>query len=192
MKITKILITLDLNCLLGYMSPIKNLGKESVYLFDKKPSKKVNEYNIYNRPHLDQLLNSLFIKKKDYFDVAVWSSQDKEESAMQIESFFGIFRYNIKFALFTKKSEGDNDLTPIPIKRDLEIIFKKHAQYNRQNTIIISNFKNEISDYRHNEVILPIYHPLLGNTSFEADAHLYYLMEYLIIIFSMFEGNKSI
>ncbi len=99
-------------------------------------------------------------------------------------------RYNIKFALFTKKET--EDLTPSPVKRDLKIIFDKHPSYTIENTLIISNFKNEISEYRSNEVIIPMYHPITGNTSFEADAHLYYLMEYLIMIYGMFDTNKSI
>jgi hypothetical protein len=99
-------------------------------------------------------------------------------------------RYNIKFALFTKKI-NDGDLTPSPVKRDLNVIFQKHPQYTKDNTLIISNFKNEMSEFRNNEVILPMYHPLLGQTSFEADAHMYYLMEYLIILYGMCESNKS-
>jgi hypothetical protein len=101
-------------------------------------------------------------------------------------------RYNIKFALFSKKEEGGGgDLTPIPMKRDLDIIFKKYPQYTKENTIIVSTFKNEMSEYRSNEVVLPLYHPVVGFTSFNADAHLYYLMEYLIMLYSMYDGAKS-
>jgi hypothetical protein len=96
----------------------------------------------------------------------------------------------LKFALFTKKVT-DDDLTPSPVKRDLNIIFEKHTQYTKENTLLISNFKNEMSEFRNNEIIIPMYDPVAGYTSFQADAHLYYLMEYLIILYGMSEINKS-
>jgi hypothetical protein len=77
------------------------------------------------------------------------------------------------------------------MKRDLEIIYKKYPNYTKENTVIISNFKNELSEYRSNEIVLPLYHPVIGLTSFNADAHLYYLMEYLIMVYSNYEGAKS-
>jgi hypothetical protein len=125
----------------------------------------------------------------------VWACQDRDNTAKQIEAFFGINRYNIKFALFSKKENPSpnetDELVPVAMKRDLEIIFSKHQQYTKENTLIISNFKNELSDYRSNEIIIPLYHPIQGTTSFTADAHLYYLMEYLVLLYSNFEGAKG-
>jgi hypothetical protein len=56
-----------LNGVLGYISPIKNHSKETIYLFDKQPNKVVKEHNVFYRPHLDQFLNSLFVKVKKIY-----------------------------------------------------------------------------------------------------------------------------
>lgn len=129
-------------------------------------------------------------QKKDHFDVGVWASQEKEDAVLQIDNFFGNLKYNLKFALFNKRTsipDQDNKLVPIPIKRDLNIIYSKHPEYTETNTIIFTNFKNELVEYRENEVVVPLYHPLLGGTSFDMDANMYFMMEYL----SMLWGNHQ-
>ena len=53
---------MDLNGVLGYISPVKNYAKETKFLFDKQPNKVLREHNVFYRPHLDQFLNTLFVK----------------------------------------------------------------------------------------------------------------------------------
>jgi len=42
-----------------------------------------------------------------------------------------------------------------------------------------------MSDYRSNEIILPLYHPTKSKEAFTSDAHLYYTMEYVILVNSL-------
>jgi hypothetical protein len=118
----------------------------------------------------------------------VWACQDKEQTAFQIETFFETQKYNLKFALFTKNPNPNtlsNPILPAPIKRDLNIIFQKHKEYDQKNTLIITNYKNEASEFRENDVVLPLYHPSEGGSTFTLDAHMYYLMEYILIVNAM-------
>ena len=96
---------------------------------------------------------------------------------------------SLKFALFTKPEvqnlSSENKLIPSPIKRDLKIIFNKHQEFSERNTLLVTNFKNEISDYRNNEINIPLYHPTKTSVAFNADAHLYYTTEYVIILNSL-------
>lgn len=181
---------------MGYIAPIKNFIKENSIYLDYPPNKTVNGYNIFIRPNLNILFNCLFYevnyfklkKKRSEFDVGIWACQDKDQSAFQIETFFETLKYNLKFALFTKNPNPtpfSNSIVPIPIKRDLNIIFQKHKEYDLKNTLIISNYKNELSQFRENDIVIPLYHPSEGTTTFNLDAHMYYLMEYLQVINSM-------
>jgi hypothetical protein len=47
-----------------------------------------------------------------------------------------------------------------------------------------------MSDYRENDIVLPLFHPILGTTTFNMDAHMYYLMEYLMVINAMKRNDK--
>ncbi len=51
-----------MNGLLGYISPVKNHAQDAKFLFGKEPNKVIKDHNIFYRPHLDQLINTLFIK----------------------------------------------------------------------------------------------------------------------------------
>lgn len=192
-KQKKILVTFDLNCLLGYVAPCKKFVKENSLYPEYPPHKVVEGFNIWNRPNLDILLNYLFISKRNNFEVGVWGCQTKENSAFQINNFFGTMKYNLSFALFTKPPEDHdkNSLLPFPFKRDLRIIFDKHEEFDEFNTIIFTNYVNEQSEFRENEVVLPLYHPEIGSTQFDNDAHMYYTMEYLGLIYSMTVKQKS-
>ncbi len=185
----KLLLTFDLNCLLGYVAPAKNFLKENSIYLDYPPHKTESGMNIWKRPNLEILYKHIFVDKKSNFDVGVWASQTKENTVSQINYLFGSLKYNLKFALFTKP-EIDENLLPFPAKRDLKIIFDKHQDNDEKNTIIFTNFKNEISDYRDNEVIIPLYHPEIGTTQFNLDAHMYYIYEYIIILQSQMTVNK--
>jgi hypothetical protein len=192
-KQKKILVTFDLNCLLGYVSPCKRFLKENSLYPDYPPHKVVDGFNIWSRPNLDILINTLFISKRNIFDVGIWASQTKENSALQINNFLGSLKFNLSFALFTKPPEEyeKDNLLPFPFKRDLRIIFDKHKEYDEFNTIIFTNYPNEQSEFRENEIVLPLYHPQLGSTQFNLDAHMYYTMEYLSLIHSMMTKQKS-
>lgn len=191
-KTKKLLVTFDLNCLLGYVQPVRNFMKENALIQDYKPHKVEENFNIWLRPNVDQLYNKLFYELRSIFEVGIWASQTKENSAFQINKLMGSLKYNLKFAMFTKPpSDHKDNLLPFPFKRDLKIIFERHTQFDEKNTIVISNYKNEMSEYRDNEVIMPLYHPLDGETKFEMDAHMYFLMEYLVMLHSIRTKNKS-
>jgi hypothetical protein len=192
-KNRKILVTFDLNGLLGYVAPCKKFTKENSVYLDYPPHKVVDGFNVWNRPNLDILLNFLFITKRNVFDVGVWACQTKENSAFQINNLLGSLKYNLTLALFTKPPEGaDKDsLLPFPCNRDLKIIFDRHREYDEFNTIIFTTYPNEQSEYRDNEIVLPLYHPEIGPTQFNNDAHMYYTMEYLALMHSMMVKQKS-
>jgi len=95
----------------------------------------------------------------------------------------------LKFALYSKP--GTDDLLPHTINRDLNTIFKDHSSYDMDNTIMISNYSNENSDFRPNDLILPLYHPLKGNTDFCYDGHMYFLYEYVVLLDSLKHKSKS-
>lgn len=188
----KILVTFDLNCLVGYVAPIKKFAKENALYPDYPPNKVEEGMNVWTRPNLEILFDQLFFKKRNTYDIGVWACQTKENTAFQINQFFGSLKYNLKFAMFTKPPENYNTLLPFPAKRDLRLIFDKYAkEYSEKNTIVFTNFKNEISDFRANEIILPLYHPELGTTKFNLDAHMYYVYEYLIILTSNIAVSKA-
>lgn len=85
----------------------------------------------------------------------------------------------------------DEKYLPGPVERDLNIISDKHTEFDKTNIVIISNYKNKRIEYRENDVVLPLYHPSIGTTSFTLDAHMYYLYEYLNIINALREQNKG-
>lgn len=174
------------------MQPIKNAAKEGKLLPDMKPKKVENGYNFYHRPNLEDLLNTLMYTKKNDYDFAVWANQSKENTSIQINNFFGIARYNLKFVLFTpRKAPNQMLLDPEPIERELKLIWDKHPQYDESNTVIISNYENKIEDYRDNDLIIPRYHPTQGDTHFTMDAHLYYIYEYFLVLNSLKESDNG-
>lgn len=130
------------------------------------------------------------MKKKAEFDVGVWATQSKDQAAFQINNILGSLKYSLAFVLFSKPPEGKTDILPFATKRDLKIIFDKHPQYTIENTLCFTNFKNELIEYRENDVILPLYHPSLGYSAFDLDAHMYYVFEYLSVINSMRQKDK--
>jgi hypothetical protein len=83
------------------------------------------------------------------------------------------------------QNDDPNDVKPIPIKRDLQMIYDKYSFHNEENTVVISNFKNEIEEYQSNEIILPLYDPLKGTTDFLDDKHLIYLDKYITGLYAM-------
>lgn len=133
----------------------------------------------------------LYAKKKDY-DFGVWANQSRENTAIQINNFFGVARYNLKFVLFTpRKAPNQALLDPEPTERDLKLIWDKHPEYDETNTVIISNFENKIEDYRDNDLVIPRYHMSEGTTDFAFDSHLYYVFEYFLMLNSLKDGDNG-
>lgn len=85
----------------------------------------------------------------------------------------------------------ENNLLPKSIKRNLNIIFKDYPEYNEKNTVMISNFYNLDDRYINNDIVIPLYHPVKGSTNFFRDAHMYYLVEYLSFLYSLYNTNNS-
>lgn len=86
-------------------------------------------------------------------------------------------------------TKDDKLLLPKQISRDLNIIFTKHPEYNEKNTVVISNFQNLDQRFIHNDIIIPNYHPTLGQTAFFRDPHLYILTEYLQFLIGLYDVN---
>lgn len=204
MAIPKCLLVFDLNCLLGYRQ-ITNILNHELRAFDEmKAHISEGDYSTIYRPNSEILLHNIFSKKRKYLDVGIWAHQNKEETNIQVDQFFRSLKYNIKFVLFTKnenknwienyitysQKEIASQLIPGPINRDLSIIFKKNPEYNKDNTLVISNFKNLDKRYEDNDIVLPLYHPK-GNTSKVRDAHFYFLTEYINYIIALRERNNG-
>ena len=83
----------DLNCLLGYFQPLKLAIKENVLYPDLKPHLVENGYNIFLRPNIDILFSELFMKRRNQYEIGIWSSQDKENTDLQIRHFLKNLRY---------------------------------------------------------------------------------------------------
>lgn len=58
------------------------------------------------------------------------------------------------------------------MSRNLANIWAKYPQYSEENTLLISNYFNEIEDFQRNDIVLPVYEPKLGSTDFMDDQHL--------------------
>lgn len=176
---------------MGHTQKIKSQKRENNFFEDLKPNKTEEGLNYYLRPNIQELYNKVLFEKKDYFDIAVWSNQSKENTSLQIKNFMGIAKYNLKFILFTpRKHPNENSLETEKIERDLKIIFDKNKEYDETNTIIISNHENKIEEYMDNDLIIPKFHPTMGATHFTMDGYMYYLYEYLMMMISLKGGNN--
>ena len=108
-----------------------------------------------------------------------------------LEAFFGKTYMQLLFVFYSANRELvtqgklKTSLEPIPMKRDLKIIYNKYSYHNEETTVVISNYKNEMPEYWNNEIILPIYDPEKGTTDFGDDKHMSYLDKYLTGLFAM-------
>ena len=68
-----------------------------------------------------------------------------------------------------------HEIRPIPMARNLANIWARYPQYSEENTLMVSNFYNEIEDFQRNDVIIPEFDPKLGRTDFHDDVHLSYV-----------------
>lgn len=90
---------------------------------------------------------NLLLKHKDKANVAVWSCQNRENTKKQVEALFGKTFTQLLFVSYCSNrpqltgNPDPNDVTPIPMKRDLNIVYDKYSFHNEENTVVISNFK---------------------------------------------------
>ena len=72
--------------------------------------------------------------------------------------------------------EDPHKICPLPMARNLANIWAKYPQYSEENTVLISNFFNEIEDFQRNDIVLPVFAPKVGRTDFLDDMHLDYAL----------------
>ena len=82
--VKKILVTFDLNCVIGYVAPVRNFKKENSMFMDSPPHKSEQGLNIWKQSNLDILMNTIFYEKKNIFDKGVWACQTNENTHFQI------------------------------------------------------------------------------------------------------------
>ena len=91
--------------------------------------------------------------------------------------------FRLLFATFTKRAEKDTapdeNIKAIEIPRNFSNIWQKFPQYDETNTLMISNFYNLEQEFRRNDLVLPLFHPKLGQTDFLDDKHLGWTMNYI-------------
>ena len=84
---------------------------------------------------------------------------------------------------YTKRGErdaaSDERVKPIELQRNYTNIWQKYPQYDETNTLMISNFYNLEEEFRRNDLVLPQYHPKLGQTDFLDDKHLAWTAGYI-------------
>jgi len=81
--------------------------------------------------------------------------------------------------------EDPHKICPLPMARNLANIWAKYPQYSEENTVLISNFFNEIEDFQRNDIVLPVFAPKVGRTDFLDDMHLDYAHSYLRFMLSL-------
>ena len=69
--------------------------------------------------------------------------------------------------------------------RNFTPVWQKFSQYDETNTLMISNYYNNVDEFARNDLILPFYHPRLGKTDFLDDKHMVWLHSYLSFIASL-------
>lgn len=199
----KCLLILDLNCLLGYRQ-FKNIFKvEFNSINNVKPHIESENFNTIYRPNFEVLMHTIFSKKSDFIDVAVWANQNKEETDVQLKEFMRNMKHYLKFVLFTKNTNNidkysgfinkkeASQLIPHAIDRNLDIVFNKYTKYNKQNTLVISNYSNLNKNFTDNDIVIPLYYPSNKDIVLTRDNYLFYLQEYIHFLVSSVNTNQS-
>ena len=67
----------------------------------------------------------LFMKNAKTYDIAVWSSIDRDKTEYLTKTYFGRFYRHLLFAVYTARDQYEQrknqyDFTSIPIKRELK------------------------------------------------------------------------
>lgn len=71
------------------------------------------------------------------------------------------------------------------MERNYGKIWAKYSDYNERNTVMISNFYNQIEDFQRNDLLLPQFDPIKGVTDFLDDKHLAWTYNYLDMLESL-------
>eukprot|EP01017_Pseudomicrothorax_dubius_P051081 TRINITY_DN9767_c0_g1_i6.p1 TRINITY_DN9767_c0_g1~~TRINITY_DN9767_c0_g1_i6.p1 ORF type:complete len:231 (+),score=43.23 TRINITY_DN9767_c0_g1_i6:133-825(+) len=185
-SIKKVLLIFDLNKTLFYaMRPSRAVTPlELEALRFAKPFVEEKNLKLYLRSGRNDLLDYLFLKNRDFFDVGIWSSQDKDTTASFCKIFFERYYRNLLFITATRREEYEGvkrefDINPLAIPRDLRLLYEKFPQFESHSTIVFSNFANSVETYRTNDVVLRQYDPNIIGTKFENDFSLHAVVKFL-------------
>jgi hypothetical protein len=100
-------------------------------------------------------MNMLVRQKKD-FDLGIWSSAGLEDSQNMVKNIFGRYLSQLLFVMYTDREQfppddefKDNEygIKPYPLVRNLANVWNKYPQYSEENTLMVSNYYNEIEDF---------------------------------------------
>ena len=100
--------------------------------------------------------------------------------------------FSLLFVTFADRDKDNHpdfpdphQIRPFPMSRNLANIWARYPQYSEENTLVVSNFYNEIEDFQRNDVVVPEFDPKAGRTDFLDDVHLSYLHGYAKFILSL-------
>ena len=65
--------------------------------------------------------------------------------------------------------KSDKQLKAVPMVRNLPNIWARYQDYNETNTVVVSNYLNQIEEFQRNDIIIPVFEPKLGQTDFLND-----------------------
>ena len=103
--------------------------------------------------------------------------------------YFYLYTARLLFVTYTARGErdatSDRSVKPIEIARNYTNIWQKYPQYDETNTLMISNFYNLEEEFRRNDLVLPQFHPRLGQTDFLDDKHLAWTTGYINYLASL-------
>ena len=169
-------------------------------LLDRKPHSVVNNMEQYHREGLYKLINNLFVKNRNVFDVGVWSSQNRETTQLFTKNVFGRHNRNLLFVSATRietlksqveiNREAMSQISSFPIERNLGGVFEKFNQYSPANTVVISPFQNLMEAYAENDILLKYYSPQAQGYKFIADFDLVVLSNYIETLKDQIEKKK--
>ncbi|CAD8079659.1 unnamed protein product [Paramecium primaurelia] len=147
-----------------------------------KPNDKYENYSIIWRPGREFFLDSLMIKYRDRFDVAVWSSLDRDKTAAFAKSFFGKHFRNLLFVSTCNREQYEGtqkeySTEPIRIDRDLSLIHQKFPDYDLPNIVMVNVLPNLLEQHSFNDIIIPKFDPQYVDV--QTDGSLDLLVKYL-------------
>ncbi|CAD8188206.1 unnamed protein product [Paramecium octaurelia] len=147
-----------------------------------KPNDKYENHSIIWRPGREFFLDSLMIKYRDRFDVAVWSSLDRDKTAAFAKSFFGKHFRNLLFVSTCNREQYEGtqkeySTEPIRIDRDLSLINQKFPNYDLPNIVMVNVFPNLLEQHSFNDIIIPKFDPQYVDV--QSDGSLDLLVKYL-------------
>eukprot|EP00331_Platyophrya_macrostoma_P004038 CAMPEP_0176417290 /NCGR_PEP_ID=MMETSP0127-20121128/6810_1 /TAXON_ID=938130 /ORGANISM="Platyophrya macrostoma, Strain WH" /LENGTH=225 /DNA_ID=CAMNT_0017797441 /DNA_START=125 /DNA_END=802 /DNA_ORIENTATION=+ len=181
----KALVIFDLNKTLFYARKHTRAKTFDTDDFDKlKPNEVIDGTSLYFRQGRNQLLDLLFLQQREFFDVGVWSSLDKDKTSAFAKIYFERYYKNLVFVSATRREEYEgvkstHSLDPLPVKRDINQLFEKFPTHDLNSTIVVSNFPNLLQNYQMNDLVLKQYDPQLLGAKFIVDYSLFALAKYL-------------